>query len=265
MGYAKILDITIPFSQLDVVRYIAFLHNSAFAYPSILSRLSALSFWIRIKDWPLVTQTHAVTQALRGVRSLSVRPSRSRFPITPDVLRHLCSKVDIIGVSSFEVACLKAMFLLAFHAFLRVGELCGSRHTINFGNISFQQTYLSIRFPTYKFSAGRCPSVFIPARAAPLCPVKALQDYVAFRGTIPGRLFLDERGEPYTIPRFRSQLAKVVRAAGLQSCGITPHSFRVGAATTAAALGLPEETIQRMGRWTSRAFFRYIKFQINRV
>jgi hypothetical protein len=32
------------------------------------------------------------------------------------------------------------------------------------------------------------------------------------------------------------------------------HSFRIGAATTAASMNIPEYQIQQMGRWHSKAF-----------
>lgn len=265
LGFPSFAHISSPLSELDIVRYVAFLFNGGLAYPSILTRLSAVTFWLRFKEWPLVTQSHAVSQALRGVRTLAARKPRSKFPITPDVLKHLCVAAGDCGLSDHDVICVRAMFLLAFHAFLRVGELCGSRHALQFSDVRIQQSCITICFPTFKFSAGRCPSVFIPARTTPWCPVRALEFYISCRDRTAAPLFLDAAGQPVTIQQFRLKLAQVDRAAGLKSWGITPHSFRVGAATSAVAIGIPEETIQRMGRWTSRAFLRYIQFQINRV
>lgn len=265
LGFQSIEEITSAFQELDILRYIAFLFNAGFSHSSILSRLSAVTFWIRIKSWPLVTQSHAVARALKGVRALSERPHKSKFPITPDVLRCLCLNIPKAGLSNEANVRLRAMFLLAFHAFLRVGELCGSRHALCMENIDMQPNYFSVKFSSYKFSAGRCPSVFIPANSSVYCPVRALNQYLEVRGSHPGFLFLTTGGEPLSIPKFRSELALVVRAAGLHDRGITPHSFRVGAATSASALGIPEETIQCMGRWTSRAFVRYIKFQVNKL
>jgi hypothetical protein len=47
--------------------------------------------------------------------------------------------------------------------------------------------------------------------------------------------------------------------AGLASVQITPHSFRIGAATLAAAQGKSSEQIRVMGRWKTTAYSRYIR------
>lgn len=264
MGYVNVQSVRSPFGQVDILRYVALLYNSGFSYSSVVSRLSAISYWIRFKGWPLVTQDFVVLQALRGVRSLSSGVHRNKFPVTPDVLRVLCRSLLSMNLHSNDIVRLRAMFLLSFYALLRVSELCGSPHAILFQNIRVQPAYITISFTSYKFSRGKTPNVFIPATRSELCPVAALISYIASRGTAPGPLFLNADGSPCTTARFRAELFKVVSHAGLSDYSITPHSFRVGAATVAAAMGLPEDTIQRMGRWTSRAFTRYIKFQINR-
>ena len=40
---------------------------------------------------------------------------------------------------------------------------------------------------------------------------------------------------------------------------VSSHSLRIGAASTAAAMGCPKWLIQAMGRWTSDCFRRYIR------
>lgn len=265
LGFACIEEIRKPFQESDIMRYVTFLFHSGLAFPSILSRLSAITFWIRSRNWPLVTQTYSVSQLLRGVKALAVRPNKSKFPLTPDVLKSLCLQVNDSVFSPLVCLRLKAMFLLAFHGFLRVGELCGPRHALQLKDVNIQPTFVMISFRSFKFSGGRCPSIFIPSIQSPWCPVQALRSYVQGRGSAPGCLFLESDGSPCSIAQFRKDLARVVKSAGLASWGITPHSFRVGAATSAAAIGIPEDTIQRMGRWSSRAFLRYIKFQINRL
>lgn len=43
------------------------------------------------------------------------------------------------------------------------------------------------------------------------------------------------------------------------------HSFRIGAATSAASMGISEQNIQVMGRWRSGAFKKYIRFPLLQI
>lgn len=49
--------------------------------------------------------------------------------------------------------------------------------------------------------------------------------------------------------KFRKDLAVIFRLAAIIEWGLTPHSFHVRAATSVAASGIPEDTIQRMSQW----------------
>lgn len=46
---------------------------------------------------------------------------------------------------------------------------------------------------------------------------------------------------------------------GLSPHLYTGHSFRIGAATTAAECGVLDSTIQMLGRWSSMAYKTYIR------
>ena len=47
--------------------------------------------------------------------------------------------------------------------------------------------------------------------------------------------------------------------AGVVSSEYCGHSFRIGAATMAAALGLEDSLIKALGRWESSAYQLYVK------
>ena len=54
-------------------------------------------------------------------------------------------------------------------------------------------------------------------------------------------------------------LHRALQATGLDPKKFAGHSFRVAAATTAAAHGLEDSLIRTLGRWQSLAYLRYLK------
>ena len=91
------------------------------------------------------------------------------------------------------------------------------------------------------------------------CPVKHIKHCLVLRGTSPGPLFIFPGGAPVTRSFCNRHLSKSLLWAGLPTSIYKGHSFRIGAATTAATMGVSDEQIQRMGRWKSHAFKRYIR------
>ena len=54
-------------------------------------------------------------------------------------------------------------------------------------------------------------------------------------------------------------LRSTLNKAGIDSSKFSGHSFRIGAASVAAARGVEDSTIQTLGRWKSESFKRYIR------
>ena len=105
-------------------------------------------------------------------------------------------------------------------------------------------------------------STFLPYRIqSELCPVHALTCYLAVRlQRYPeGTLFILSDGKALSPSQFNHFIKAAVRNVGLDPANYSSHSLRAGAATTAAAAGLPEWLIKSMGRWSSDAYLRYIR------
>ena len=84
----------------------------------------------------------------------------------------------------------------------------------------------------------------------------AMMAYLPVRGGTGGPLFHFKDGKPLTRDRFVNKLQDNVRICQGSYSG---HSFQAGAATTATQHGIPNATIQLLGRWQSTAYLVYIK------
>ena len=101
--------------------------------------------------------------------------------------------------------------------------------------------------------------LFLGRTSADLCPVESLLSYLVVRGTKDGPLFIFKDGRPLTRQRLVSALRGVLQAAGVDQSKYSGHSFRIGAATTAAAKGMEDSIIKTLGRWNSVAYLQYVK------
>ena len=55
------------------------------------------------------------------------------------------------------------------------------------------------------------------------------------------------------------EVKRALELAGVEASNFNGHSFRIGAASTAAANGMEDSLIKTLGRWESDAYLRYIK------
>ena len=92
-----------------------------------------------------------------------------------------------------------------------------------------------------------------------LCPVAALLAYVALRDDRPGPLFLFQDGKFLTAASLVIHLRAALDSLGMDSTSYAGHSLRIGAATTAASVGLQDCMIKSLGRWRSNAYQRYVR------
>ena len=103
--------------------------------------------------------------------------------------------------------------------------------------------------------------VFLGRTNDQLCPVAALLAYLAIRGRKPGPVFCMANGGYLTRDIFFREVRKALTAAGFDQSKYAGHSFRIGAATTAAAAAgsIEDSTIKTLGRWESSAYQLYVR------
>ena len=83
-----------------------------------------------------------------------------------------------------------------------------------------------------------------------VCPIRALGDFVALRGSSEGPLFTFSDGRPLTRQQVSSTVQSILHSAGYTG-SYSGHSFRIGAANTAAAQGALDHLIKTLCRWSS--------------
>ncbi|MGH0166014.1 UNVERIFIED_CONTAM: hypothetical protein FKN15_049976 [Acipenser sinensis] len=195
--------------------------------------------------------------------------SPSRQLISSDILLRLISSLRCGCFTPFDDIVMEALCLVAFFGFLRCSEFSvpsiSSFPVINLRFSDLTQVLrnhfvLFIRTSkTDQLHQGRC--VQFSKIDSPLCPSSALTKYLTIRNScLPSDpLFIDSLRIVITRHWFASHLNTLLSRSGLSPQFYSPHSFRIGAATSAAHNGINQHLIKPMGCWSSSAVEAYIR------
>ena len=120
---------------------------------------------------------------LKGVRK-SQPDKKVLAPITLPILTKLLDSIPYLQLNNYNSSMLKALFLLAYHGCLRVGELLKStnpQHAILFHNIKYISDTDSLSFclESYKHSLKPVTFIIAPYPIKEYCPVTAFTDYAS--------------------------------------------------------------------------------------
>ena len=115
------------------------------------------------------------------------------------------------------------------------------------------------QIPPEAIQFGTGADIIVGSTGLPLCPVTAILKYIAVRGPAAGVFFRRAATQPALKAWFIEQLREILTAVGLPRQQYAGHSFRIGAATTAAIAGVEDSTIQTLGCWHSAAYLQYIR------
>ena len=209
---------------------------------------------------------------LRGIKLIQAKGAKEPRCL-PNTLQHL-SKLKQEWLSKgkyFDGTMLWAAASLCFFGFMRSGELTipsessydMSAH-LSFEDVSVDTVQnskvLRIQLKASKTDPFRLGvDIFVGRTGNELCPVSAVLSYMVRRGPTPGPFFKFVSGVPLTRPKFVAEVKEALAIAGVDSGRYSGHSFRSGAATTAASRGVGDTVIKMLGRWKSSAYQLYIK------
>ena len=85
---------------------------------------------------------------------------------------------------------------------------------------------------------GKGVDVVVGSTHSPICPVTAILDYIRQRQDTPGPFFINSNQHPVKKVWFIQQVRRVIQSLGLPEHHYAGHSFRIGAATSAALAGI---------------------------
>ena len=205
--------------------------------------------------------TDRLARLLRGIRRSRVTPAAGQLPINNRLLRiiHQALVPPNFDNIMFWAACCAAFFdFLRVSEFSCTGAFDPSIH-LSLADVTFTDDHYCLRLKSSKCDPFRQGCVVRLGRSgSDLCPVVALSRYLSIRGPLPGPLFHCSDGTPLSLVLVNQWLRAILRSAGITG-NYSSHSFRIGAATSAALAGFPDHLIKTLGRWSSDAYLRYIR------
>ena len=174
------------------------------------------------------------------------------------------------------ILCYGQLVPCAFFGFLRVGEIavpssqsCDAGAHLSVGDVTLdnleQPSLVQVTIKASKTDPFRKGVViFMGKTQNRLCPVAAISAYLAVCGSSPGPFFTFKEGTPLS-REFVARVRSALTVAGIQASQFAGHSFRIGAASTAAARGVEDSLIKTLGRWRSSAYLLYVRIPWKRL
>ena len=261
----------LPASQHLLCLFVSYLHNCGLSHGTVKTYLSAVRHMHIANniEEPKMAQMPKLKLVERGIkrRSAVECSKRERLPITPAILRQLKS-LWAPRATEYEQIMMWAVCCTAFFGFFRLGELLEatpqSRVGIKAKDVTvdnvIEPTVISLHLRQSKTDQfGKGADIHLGRTKQDVCPVTALLAYLALRGNAEGPLFQCKDGTALSKQEFVSKLRVALAELGINEKAYAGHSFRIGAATTAADVGLEDSTIKLLGRWESNAFQTYIR------
>lgn len=252
-----------PPSEQTILAFLCTLFQSEHSYSRINIISAGVSFFFKLYHFPACNTYFTVRQALKGYKLGNLRPDAHR-PITVNILK-VCLATSMVCSSDYESLLFHTAFILMFFAALRISELLPD-NKLGLSGLGFPDVVLS----------DACANIFISSSKTDvsgrgqwlslqacgdsiICPVLILRKYLSKRPSVNGNFLVHINGVPLTKFQFSAVFKRCLAILGLAQFKFSSHSFRIGAATEAARLGLDVSLIKRLGRWDSHRFGLYIR------
>ena len=223
--------LTLPLSVYNVCNFICYLFGRAYSPSTIVSHtcISAISYIHKIMDIQDPTTSFLIGKLLKGCNNL--QPNRDcRLPITKDILIKIVNSLNLCIPEHANRILLKAIFLLSFVVFLRLGEIlirskAHSDKLLQVADvaISYEKgipANLNITLRHFRNIKASQPAIFsitVNGKNPNLCPVQAIHEYIQLFKPIQGPLFQFLGNSPVTHSFVSSKLHMLLQSIGLNA------------------------------------------------
>jgi integrase len=247
-----------------IMRFISFLSFQGLLSRTVANYVAGVRAWALYLGYPETPIfTFRVKNSLKGMDRFDPLPIQAT-PITYQVLEAIAGLLPL----SYDNLLILLAFSLLFFGCMRASEVCPPKDTplrrSDF-KISLFPICLSLEVPVSKTS----PHGFVAAigcsgaRVCAPCLAHSIFNKYPMHQHHP--VFTLSTGQLLTYSVLNRTLKRLVALLGLDSTLYSTHSFRSGAATAAAAAGLSDAEVQRLGRWRSSVFARYVRPSNQRI
>lgn len=185
------LVLSLPLPSVLICNFIGHLLAKSYSPATITSHVSALSYIHKVLDIDDQSNSFIVRKMLKGCDKVHGSVCDSRLPITKAILKQMLAGLETCVVDVSIQLLLKAVFLLAFSAFLRLGEILirskqDCTKVVQVQDICFPEVdkskipeSLSLQLRHFKNMRSHHPiSIEASPNEPDTCPVRALFLYI---------------------------------------------------------------------------------------
>lgn len=157
---------TLPISPPNLALFIAYMFDNRYAPSTVTTYVSALGYSPKLSGFPDPSRAFFIIQMLKGYGKIGARLD-SRLPITLPILHRILAAASRFSSSKYQICQFQAMCLIAFYAFLRVGEMTSTtglgpqplqiHQIVQLVNDSNSIVSLKITFQDFKHSYNQPP------------------------------------------------------------------------------------------------------------
>ena len=263
---ARNISVSLPASSQLLISFINFLFENNYSHSTVITYLSAIAYEHKIRGFPSPADSFIVQNVLKGFKRIKGPARDTRCPITPQLLSEIVNVLPAVCFDVYESTLFTAVFCTTFFAFLRVCEVTANNqhemgYALRLSDVLPGDNSIKITIRKSKTDRiGRHTSLVLTRfNNENICPVLSLSKYLNVRPkSLTPILFCHQDSSPLTRYQFSSVLKKALSHLAIQG-RFTSHSFRIGAASTAARNGVPHDQIMQWGRWSSHAYMSYIR------